>query len=140
MVRGSRLLKNRYLFNESSDNPVRDDIPYPMIYDGGGGFARIEFIVTSATTISSTLSPYDGMRELTVTVKSPSCNAAGLHGDTGVKVYEHSPQCLTGDETDAALVGRKGWAYQGVHQDMSAGASPGDLTPCHFVLDGLCCP
>jgi len=112
----------------------------PRLILTSGGFQRIEFIVTSATTISSTLSPYDGMRELTVTVQSPSCNAVELHDETGVKVYEHSPQCLTGDETDAALVGRKGWAYQGVHQDMSNGASPGDLTPCHFVLDGLCCP
>lgn len=104
-----------------------------------GGFTLIEFIVDSATTVTSTGSPYFGMRKLTCTVKSPSCNNPDIWGDT-VDVYEHQPACLTGDETDEALADRKGWAYQGVHQDMSSGASPGDLTPCHYVLMGLCCP
>lgn len=110
-----------------------------LILQAGGGFTRIEFEVTAATTISDTNSPYDGMRKLTVTVIGPSCNEPGLHNEE-VDVYEHEPLCLTGDETDLALVGRKGWAFKGVHQDMSSGASIGDLTPCHFVLDGLCCP
>ena len=105
-----------------------------------GGMGRIEFEVTSATTISDSGSPYDGMRELTVTVVGPSCNRASMLGETGVKVYEHVPLCLTGDETDEALVGRKGWAFEGVFQDQSAEAEAGDLTPCHWVLDGICCP
>lgn len=107
---------------------------------GASGIGRIEFVITSATTISNTSSPYDGMRELTVTIQSPSCNRASLLGVTGVKVYEHDTQCLTTGETDEALVGRKGWAYEGIFQDQSSGASPGDATPCHWVLDGLCCP
>ena len=111
-----------------------------ILIDSVSGFTRIEFTVTSATTISDTESVYDGMRELTVTIKSPSCNNTGIWGDTDIKVYEHEPLCLTTGETDGALVDRKGWAYEGVHQDMSAAASPGDLTPCHYVLDGLCCP
>lgn len=106
----------------------------------GAGVGRIEFLVTAATTVDDTASPYDGMRKLTVTVKSPSCNQPGLLGATGVLVYEHDPQCLTTGETDEALVGRKGWAFEGIFQDQSAGATAGDATPCHWVLDGLCCP
>ncbi len=34
----------------------------------------------------------------------------------------------------------KGWAFEGIFQDQGTGASPGDATPCHWVLDGLCCP
>lgn len=118
---------------------IETDVMRAFILGGSGGFTRIEFEVTAATTVSDTNSPFDGMRKLTVTVVSPSCNEPGLHNEE-VDVYEHEPLCLTGDETDLALVGRKGWAFKGVHQDMSAGASVGDLTPCHFVLDGLCCP
>jgi len=99
----------------------------------------IEFLIDSATTISDSSSPYYGMRELTVTIVSPPCNRTNLHL-TSAKVYEHDPQCLAGDETDAALEGRKGTAFEGVFQDQSSGASAGDLTPCHWVLQGLCCP
>lgn len=105
-----------------------------------GGASIIEFIVTSATTVADTDSPYDGMRELTVTVVGPSCDIENTMGDENVLVYEHDPQCLTGDETDEALEGRKGWAYEGVFQDQSAAASPGDKTPCHKILFGICCP
>lgn len=99
----------------------------------------IEFLVVSATTVDDTASPYDGMRKLTVTVISPPCNRTDLHGES-VKVYEHVPICLTGDETDEELEGRKGTAFEGVFQDQSNGAEPGDLTPCHWVLAGICCP
>lgn len=103
-------------------------------------FGTIEFEVTAATTVSDSGSPYAGMRKLTVTVVGPSCNRTVLLGETGVFVYEHNPQCLTGDETDEALVGRKGWAYEGIFQDQGSGASTGDATPCHWVLSGICCP
>lgn len=115
-----------------------DTKPRLIIPPGSGG--TIEFLIDSATTISNSSSPYDGMRELTVTITSPPCDRTNLHLTSGVKVYEHDPQCLTSDETDEALVGRKGWAFEGVFQDQSSGASPGDLTPCHRVLQGLCCP
>lgn len=105
----------------------------------GGGFTRIEFLIDSATTVADSSSPFDGLRQLTVTIISPSCNSPELW-DTSAIVYEHLPDCLTIDETDEELEGRKGWAYEGVYQDQSSGAAPGDLTPCHFVLDGLCCP
>ena len=110
---------------------------YYAVHPEGGG--TIEFLVDSATTISDTASPYYGMRELTVTIISPPCNRTSLHL-TSAKVYEHDPQCLAGDETDAALEGRKDTAFEGVFQDQSSGASAGDLTPCHWVLQGLCCP
>ena len=111
-----------------------------LIRGGESGIGRIEFEITSATTVDDSNSPYDGMRELTVKVVGPSCNRASMLDQTGVKVYEHDPQCLTLEETDAALVGRKGWAFEGIFQDQSDSASPGDATPCHWVLDGLCCP
>lgn len=117
----------------------RQEIDWPILTLAGSSDAIIEFTVDSATTVSNTSSPFDGMRKLTVTIISPSCSFTSLHGDT-VDVYEHDPQCLTLGELDAELVGRKGWAYQGVYQDQSSGASPGDLTPCHFVLMGICCP
>jgi hypothetical protein len=106
---------------------------------GAGDVITIEFIVTAAEIIENPSSPYDGMLHLTVTVKSPSCNATGLWNTTQ-DVYEHEALCLLGTEEPADLIGRKGTAYKGVHQDMSTGASPGDLTPCHFVLQGICCP
>ena len=99
----------------------------------------IEFLVTAVTTVSDTDSPYDGMRKFTVDIIAPPCNRKDLHL-TEATVYEHDPQCLASDETDAALVGRKGTAGEGVFQDQSSGASPGDLTPCHWYLKGICCP
>lgn len=113
------------------------DWPRLLINSSGGGGGKIEFRVLSASTVVG--GQYDGMRKLVVEVKSPPCNRTSLHGDT-VDVYEHEPLCLTGDESDAALVDRKGWAYEGVYQDQSSGAIAGDLTDCHWVLDGLCCP
>lgn len=127
------------LFTAAGADDIDTNIMRAFI-GASGGMGRIEFEVTSATTISDSGSPYDGMRELTVTVVGPSCNRASMLGETGVKVYEHVPLCLTGDETDEALVGRKGWAFEGVFQDQSAEAEAGDLTPCHWVLDGICCP
>jgi len=127
------------VFTAVGEDDIATDCMRAFVNAGGSSITRIEFIVVSATTISDTASPYNGMRKLVVTVKSPSCNASGIHGDT-VDVYEHQPACLTADEADEDLVDRKGWAYQGVHQDMSSGADTGDLTPCHYVLDGLCCP
>lgn len=115
-------------------------IDWPTVERGTGGSGGvIEFLVDSATTISDSSSPYYGMRELTVTIISPPCDRKNLHL-TSAKVYEHDPQCLAGDETDLALVGRKGTAFEGVFQDQSSGAEAGDLTPCHWVLQGLCCP
>jgi len=128
------------MFSAVGADDIETDVMRAFVNSGSNeGISRIEFIVVSATTVADTNSPYDGMRKLVVTVKSPSCNVPGIWNTT-VDVYEHQPACLTDDETDGALVDRKGWAYQGVHQDMSSGASPGDLTPCHYVLDGLCCP
>lgn len=111
----------------------------PPLVDQPAGLGLVEFKVTSASTVDDSDSPFDGMRKLVVEIVGPSCNKSSLHGDT-VDVYEHDPQCLTADELDAALVDRKGWAYQGVFQDQSATAEAGDLTPCHWVLFGLCCP
>lgn len=121
--------------------PESEGLPGLILIRGGeSGIGRIEFEITSATTVDDSNSPYDGMRELTVKVVGPSCNRASMLDQTGVKVYEHDPQCLTLDETDAALVGRKGWAFEGIFQDQSDSASPGDATPCHWILDGICCP
>jgi len=128
------------MFSAIGADDIEPDVMRAFVNSGSNeGISRIEFIVVSATTVADTNSPFDGMRKLVVTVKSPSCNVPGIWNTT-VDVYEHQPACLTDDETDGALVDRKGWAYQGVHQDMSSGASPGDLAPCHYVLDGLCCP
>lgn len=140
-----------YGFNEADADDLLELIlhpstEYPEIRPRGGGRGdnRIEFAVDSATTISDTASPYDGMRELTVTIVGPDCDHASTMGNTSIKVYEHPDRngnyCLTFGETDAALVDRKGWAYKGVFQDQSTGAPVGKQTPCHWVLDGLCCP
>lgn len=102
-------------------------------------FGRIEFIVDDAEEISDTGSAFDGMVHLTVTIIGPSCNRTVLIGET-VDVYEHPPTCLVGDEDLGDLVGRKGFAYEGIFADQSSGAAEDDVTPCHWVLDGLCCP
>lgn len=107
--------------------------------NSGSGNGTLEFKITSASTVTDTASPYHGMRKLVVVAVGPSCNRSSIMGTT-VDVYEHEPLCLTGDETDEALVDRKGWAFEGIFQDQSSGASPGDATPCHWVLDGICCP
>ena len=110
-----------------------------LILPTGGGASVIEFTIDSATTVDDPDSPFDGMRELTVTVIGPSCDRAELLGETAT-VYEHDPQCLTSDETDEALEDRKGSAFEGIFQDQSSEAEEGDATPCHWVLIGLCCP
>lgn len=125
------------LFTAVGLDDIGTDVMRGFIGGGGGGSGKIEFEVLSASTVVG--GQYDGMRKLVVEIKSPPCNRTSLHGDT-VDVYEHEPLCLTGDETDESLVGRKGWAYEGVYQDQSSGAIAGDLTDCHWVLDGLCCP
>jgi len=126
------------LFTAAGADDIAEKVMRAFIGSSGSG-GTIEFLIDSATTISNSSSPYDGMRELTVTIISPPCDRTNLHLES-VKVYEHDPQCLTSDETDAALEDRKGWAFEGVFQDQSSGASAGDLTPCHWVLQGLCCP
>lgn len=113
--------------------------PDLILQAGDGGFTRIEIIVESAEIVSNPSSPFDGMLKLTGNVKSPSCNNIGLWG-TSADIYEHEPLCLLGTEAPEDLIGRKAWGYEGVHQDMSSGAGVGDLTPCHMVLDGICCP
>src|SRR5690606_6233386 len=99
----------------------------------------IKFVITSVTTVSNSSSPFNGYRELTVTVTDPNCAAAYLYGES-VIVHDTDDQCLTADESDEDLEGRYGWAFKGVSTDKSSGATEGDLTPCHFVLMGLCCP
>ena len=127
------------LFTAAGADDIDTNVMRAFVTGGGGGIGRIEFEVLSATTVSDTGSPYDGMRKLSVEVVGPSCNRASMLGDT-VDVYEHDPQCLTSGELDAELVGRKGWAFEGIFQDQSATATAGDATPCHWVLDGICCP
>lgn len=136
MSRGFRLLKNRYLFGEVNDNPMRDDIPYPMIYDGGGG-GKIFFEVDSAA-IAGTSSPYNGKMILTVTIILAPCDQSDLI-DTSVDVVDWST-CLANAETVEAVVGREGWAFRAVGHSLKSGDPAGTLTPCHWALDGLCCP
>lgn len=98
---------------------------------------KIFFEVDSATT-AGTSSPYNGKMILTVTVTVAPCDQSWLVGES-VDVVDWSG-CLANAETTAAVVGREGWAFRGIAESLASTASEGDLTPCHWALDGLCCP
>lgn len=120
-------------------NPLREmarpEWFYPMP-GGGGGESEIEFTITSVTTAGSG-SPYNGLKVATVDIEGASCNLSSLIG-TSVDVVDHSGCIL--NEDDAELVGRWGWADKKVFLSLASGAGPGELTPCHYSIKGLCCP
>lgn len=109
----------------------------PRLIIPAGGSGKIFFEVDSAAT-AGTGSPYNGNMILTVTIIVAPCDQPSLIG-TSVDVVDWST-CLANAETTAAVVNREGWAFRGIAQSLASGASPGDLTPCHWALDGLCCP
>jgi len=104
---------------------------------GGGGGGKIFFEVDSAE-IAGTSSPYNGKMILTVTIVVAPCEQSDLIG-TSVDVVDWST-CLANAETVEAVVGREGWAYRGIAYSLKSGDPAGTLTPCHWALDGLCCP
>ena len=110
-----------------------DMLPYT---DTGGGGSKIMYSIDSTTTHGSA-SPYNGLVVATVTVIVAPCDRSELI-DTQVEVVDHSG-CLF-DEPANDLVGRIGWAFEGIAKSRASGAAPGELTPCHWAADGLCCP
>lgn len=108
-----------------------------LIDSRGGSGSKIFFEVDSAATAGAT-SPYNGNMILTVTITVAPCDESNLIG-TSVDVVDWST-CLANAETTGDVVNREGWAFRGIAQSLASTASPGDLTPCHWVLDGLCCP
>jgi hypothetical protein len=103
MARGFRLLKNRYLFGEVNDNPMRDDIPYPMILDGGeqgppgpgGETAGVVFELTSNL---------DGALAATATAEVVISGESSVAVGAAIAVYN------TG--TKKSWTGAVGWAVK----------------------------
>jgi len=108
-----------------------------LIIPGGGSGSKIFFEVDSAAIAGST-SPYNGKMILTVTIIVAPCDQSELI-DTSVDVVDWST-CLANAETVEAVEGREGWAYRGIAYSLKSGDPAGTLTPCHWALDGLCCP
>ncbi len=108
-----------------------------LIDSKGADGSKIFFEVDSAT-IAGTSSPYNGKMILTVTVIVSPCNQSDLI-TTSVDVVDWST-CLANAETVEAVVGREGWAHRGIARSLKSGDPAGTLTPCHWVLDGFCCP
>jgi hypothetical protein len=111
--------------------------PRLIIPPGGGSGSKIFFEVDSAV-IAGTSSPYNGKMILTVTIIVAPCDQSSLI-DTSVDVVDWST-CLANAETTSAVVGREGWAFRGIAHSLKAGDPANTLTPCHWALDGLCCP
>lgn len=121
------------LLNPSREQP-RDASFYPMM--SGSARTKIEFEIVSVTTAASS-SPYNGLKVATATVDVAPCGMSSLL-TTSVEVVDHSG-CLF-NEDNADLVGRTGWAFWGVAVSLESGAPSGELTPCHWVADNICCP
>jgi len=98
------------------------------------GGTKIFFEIDSAV-VAGTSSPYNGKTVMTVTVICEPCDE---DIDT-VDVVDWS-SCLANEEELADLVGREGWAFWGrARQSLASDADEGEKTPCHWILDGLCC-
>jgi len=107
----------------------------PRLIIPGGGSGKIFFEVDSAE-IAGASSPYNGKTILTVTVITEPCDQ-----DIETAEVVDWSSCLANAEMLAALVGREGWAVKGRgRQSLASGAATGEKTPCHWILDGLCCP
>ncbi len=91
----------------------------------------IDSIVTAGTS-----SPYNGLIVATVTVTVPPSDQTSLL-NTQVDVVDHTGRIF--DLTEGQLVGVWIWASEGVAQDLSSGALPGDLTPSHWAADDRVC-
>ena len=114
-----------------ADTEHRENRPWQQEYG-----KRIFFTVDSAATALST-SPYYGKMILTVTIVATESSPVFI--GTNVDVVDWSA-CLAYAETTAAVVDREGWAFWGIAASLEAGAPSGELTPYHWILDGLCCP
>jgi len=126
------------MFSAVGEDDIETDVMRAFILTGGGsGSGKIFFEVDSAAVAGSS-SPYNGKMVMSCTVVVAPCDQSELI-DTSVDVVDWST-CLANDEMAAALIGREGWAFRGVAYSLKSGDPAGTLTPCHWALDGLCCP
>ena len=121
-------------FVMAGDDDIDTNVARVFIGDGAGGGASIEYEIDSVSTASS--GPYTGLKVASVTVKGAPCSRSSLIG-TSVDVVDHSG-CIF-DLTSGELAGVWGWASERVFPSLASGASPGDLTPCHWCADNRCC-
>lgn len=125
------------MFSAVGADDIKTDVMRAFILSSGGGSGKIQFKIDSAV-IAGTSSPFNGKMILTCTVIVAPCDQSDLI-DTSVDVVDWST-CLANAETVGAVVGREGWAFRGIAKSLKSGDPPGTLTPCHWALDGLCCP
>lgn len=102
---------------------------------------KILYTIVSVETHTAT-SHYNGLKVATVRIAPDDVGVAPCHephllGEIDIEVVDHSG-CLF-NEANEALVDRVGWAFWGVSFSLKSDAEEGDLAPCHWVADGLCC-
>ena len=121
-------------FVMAGDDDIDTDVARVFIGNGSSGGASIEYEIISTSTPSS--GPYTGLKVASVTVMGAPCSRSSLIGTT-VDVVDHSG-CIF-DLTSEELAGAWGWASERVFESLASGASPGELTPCHWSADNRCC-
>jgi hypothetical protein len=126
------------MFSAVGEDDIETDVMRAFILGGGGGSGSKIFFEVDSAAIAGTSSPYNGKMILTVTIILAPCDQPSLI-DTTVDVVDWST-CLANAETTLAVVGREGWAFRGIGHSLKSGDPSGTLTPCHWALDGLCCP
>lgn len=117
---------------------ANEDTEFPEIRPRGQARGSKIFFEVDSAAIAGGSSPYNGKMILTVTIIVAPCDQRALI-DTSVDVVDWST-CLANAETVEAVVGRQGWAFRGIAHSLKSGDPTGTLTPCHWALDGLCCP
>lgn len=106
-----------------------------LIFPSGKG-ATIEFTIDSITT-AGTSSPHNGKKVATVTIECAPCDRPELVG-TSAQVVDRSG-CVFSEANDD-LIDRWGWANEQIAESLASGAEAGELTPCFWSAEDVCCP
>jgi hypothetical protein len=94
----------------------------------------VEYVIDTLSEKSS--GPYTGLMAASATVKGCICGQGATLIDTTIEVIDHSG-CIF-DIVD--MTGYTGWAATNMeYLSLDSGASPGDLSPCHYAAINRCC-
>jgi hypothetical protein len=120
-----------HLLNGFRENPLRDDVPYPVFKKNSSG-GTIEYKINSLSTAIS--GPYTGLIIADVTIKGAPCGRSNLIGTTA-EVVDHSG-CIFSVED---MTGYTGWAAEMEFWSLDVEDDCETLTPCHWAAINRCC-